>query len=100
MWRFKIYKTRSNSWRSYLSLRKDIHTKQSGVREIVIMWKDEVGMSVGCLMLMIVEEIGEIRKLGVDRMMSEMVIEATMIMAVKEISDSKAEIVFRRMIED
>ncbi|GFX08833.1 uncharacterized protein TNCV_4228531 [Trichonephila clavipes] len=35
------------------------------------MCKDEVGMSIGCLMLMIIEEIGEIRKLGVDQVMAE-----------------------------
>ncbi|GFX81311.1 uncharacterized protein TNCV_2513001 [Trichonephila clavipes] len=64
------------------------------------MWKDEVGMSVGCLMLMIVEENGEIRKLGVDRVMAEMIIGVTTRMAVKEISGSTAGIDFRRMIED
>ncbi|GFU19182.1 uncharacterized protein TNCV_4397661 [Trichonephila clavipes] len=38
------------------------------------MWKDEVGMSVGCLMLVIIEEIGEILKWCVDRVMVEMII--------------------------
>ncbi|GFW78810.1 uncharacterized protein TNCV_4262301 [Trichonephila clavipes] len=48
--------------------------KQCGVRGIVIMLKDEVGMSVGCLMLMIVGEIGGIRKFCVDRVTAEMII--------------------------
>ncbi|GFW74448.1 hypothetical protein TNCV_2413471 [Trichonephila clavipes] len=47
MWRIEIHKTRSNCWRSYLSLRKDIHAKQCGVRGIVIMLKDEFGIRVG-----------------------------------------------------
>ncbi|GFV62200.1 uncharacterized protein TNCV_3075341 [Trichonephila clavipes] len=64
------------------------------------MWKDEVGMSVGCLMLIIIEEIGEILKWCVDRVMAEMIIGVTARMAVKEISGSKAGIDFRRMIED
>ncbi|GFX06135.1 uncharacterized protein TNCV_641821 [Trichonephila clavipes] len=56
--RFEIRKTRFNYWRCYLSLGKDVHVKQCGVRGIVIMLKDGVGMSVGCLMLMIVGKIG------------------------------------------
>ncbi|GFV09764.1 uncharacterized protein TNCV_2598191 [Trichonephila clavipes] len=64
------------------------------------MWKDEVGMSVGCLMLMIVQEIGEIRKLCVDRVMAEMIVGVTIRMAVQEISGSTTGIDFRRMIED
>ncbi|GFV83618.1 uncharacterized protein TNCV_3611931 [Trichonephila clavipes] len=87
-------------WRSYLSLKKDIHAKQCGVRGIVIMLKDEVGMSVGCLMLMIVEEIGDIRKLCVDRVMAEMIVGVAKRMAVKEIRGSTARIDFRRMIYD
>ncbi|GFW46219.1 uncharacterized protein TNCV_2813142 [Trichonephila clavipes] len=63
------------------------------------MWKDEVGMSVGCLMLMIIEEIGEIRKMSVERVMAEMILGVTMRVTVKEISGSKAGIDFRRMIE-
>ncbi|GFY31574.1 uncharacterized protein TNCV_4694181 [Trichonephila clavipes] len=59
---FEIPKTRSNCWRSNLSLRKGIHARQCRVRGIVIMLKDEVETSVGCLMLMIVGEIGEIHK--------------------------------------
>ncbi|GFU02508.1 uncharacterized protein TNCV_1478181 [Trichonephila clavipes] len=85
---------------SYLSFMKDIPARQCWVREIVIMWKDKIGMSVGCLMLMIVKEIGEIRKLGVDRVMAEMIIGVTTRIAVKEISSSTARIDFRRMIED
>ncbi|GFW37817.1 uncharacterized protein TNCV_4630221 [Trichonephila clavipes] len=54
------------------SLRKDIRAKQSEVRGIVIMLEDEVGMSVGCLMLMI-GEVGEIRKFCVNRVTAEMV---------------------------
>ncbi|GFU65983.1 uncharacterized protein TNCV_3458471 [Trichonephila clavipes] len=61
------------------------------------MLKDEIGMSVGCLMLMIVDEIGEIRKLCVDRVMAERVMGR---MTVKEISGSTARIDLRRMIED
>ncbi|GFU95726.1 uncharacterized protein TNCV_4889151 [Trichonephila clavipes] len=41
-WKFEIHKTRFKCWRTYLSLRKDIHARQCGVRELVIMWKDEV----------------------------------------------------------
>ncbi|GFX68428.1 uncharacterized protein TNCV_3998601 [Trichonephila clavipes] len=96
----EIHKRRSNCWRSYLSLRKDIHARQCRVREIVILGKDEVGMSVGCLMLMIIEEIGEIRKWCVDGVMAEIIIGVTTRMAVKEISGSTAGIDFRRMIED
>ncbi|GFW90051.1 uncharacterized protein TNCV_3485031 [Trichonephila clavipes] len=94
----KIHKTWSNCWRSYLSLRKDIRAKQCGIRGIVIMLKD--GMSVRCLMMIIVEEIGEIWKLCVDRVMVGMIIGLTTRMAVKEISGSTARTDFRRMIED
>ncbi|GFY20996.1 uncharacterized protein TNCV_3990401 [Trichonephila clavipes] len=86
MWRWEIHTARFNYWRFYLSLRKDIRAKQSEVRGIGIMLKDEVGMSVGCLMLMIVGEIGEIRKLCVDRVTSKMIIRVITKMAVKEIS--------------
>ncbi|GFU10476.1 uncharacterized protein TNCV_955121 [Trichonephila clavipes] len=51
-------------------------------------------------MLMRVEEIGEIRKSFVDRVMAEMIIEVTMRMAVTEICGSTAGIDFRRIIED
>ncbi|GFW16019.1 uncharacterized protein TNCV_4432921 [Trichonephila clavipes] len=64
--------------------------RQHWVREIVITWKDEVGMSVGCLMLVIIEEIGEILKWCVDRIMVEMIIGVTIRTAVKEISGSRA----------
>ncbi|GFU70641.1 uncharacterized protein TNCV_1265651 [Trichonephila clavipes] len=64
------------------------------------MWKDEVGMSIGCIMLIIIEEIGEIRKWCVDRVMAEMIIGVTTRMAVKEMSGSKAGIDLRRMIKD
>ncbi|GFU58537.1 uncharacterized protein TNCV_4894691 [Trichonephila clavipes] len=74
--------------------------KQCGVRGIVIMWKDEVGVSVGCLMRKIIEEIGEIWKWCVDRVMAEMIIGETTRSAVMEISGSKAGIDFRSMIED
>ncbi|GFX54066.1 uncharacterized protein TNCV_2337021 [Trichonephila clavipes] len=97
---FEIHKARFNCWRSYLSLRKDIHAKQCGGQGIVIMLKNEVGMSVRCLMLMIVEEIGEIRKLCVDRVITKMIIGITTRMAINEISGSTARIDFRRMIED
>ncbi|GFX87638.1 uncharacterized protein TNCV_2465311 [Trichonephila clavipes] len=70
------------------------------VREIVIMWKDEVGISVGCLVLLIIEEIGEIRKCCVDRVMVEMILGVTTRIAIREISGSRAGIDFRRMIED
>ncbi|GFY29911.1 uncharacterized protein TNCV_4072241 [Trichonephila clavipes] len=94
------HKTRSNYWRSWLSLRKDIHARQHGVREIVIMWKKEVGMSVGCLMVVIIEEIGEIQKWCVDRIMVEMIIGVTIRIAVKKISGSRAGIGFKTMIAD
>ncbi|GFW91316.1 uncharacterized protein TNCV_737311 [Trichonephila clavipes] len=70
------------------------------VREVVVMWKDEVGMSVGCLMLVIIEEIGEILKRCVDRVMVEMIIRVTTRIAVKEISGSRVGIGFKTMIED
>ncbi|GFU16233.1 uncharacterized protein TNCV_2406261 [Trichonephila clavipes] len=53
------------------------HARQYEVREIVIMWKDEVGISVGYLVLIIIEEIGEILKWCVDRVMVEMIIGVT-----------------------
>ncbi|GFX70369.1 uncharacterized protein TNCV_968411 [Trichonephila clavipes] len=100
MWRFEIRKARFNYWKCCLCLRKDIHAKQCDVPGIVIMLKDEVGMSVGCLMWIIVGEIGGIWKFCVDRVMAEMIIEVNTRMAVKKIRGSTAGIVFRRMIED
>ncbi|GFV87167.1 uncharacterized protein TNCV_5113851 [Trichonephila clavipes] len=64
------------------------------------MWKDEVGKSVGCLMLVIIEEIGEILKWYIDRIMAEMIIGVTIRTAVKEISGSRAGIGFKTMIAD
>ncbi|GFT05076.1 uncharacterized protein TNCV_531261 [Trichonephila clavipes] len=64
------------------------------------MRKDEVGMRVGCLMLIIIKEIREILKWCVDRVMAEIIIGITTRMTIKEISGSKAEIDFRRIIED
>ncbi|GFW65472.1 uncharacterized protein TNCV_4410801 [Trichonephila clavipes] len=64
------------------------------------MWKDEVGMGVGCLMLAIIEEIGEILKWCVDRIMVEMIIGVTMRIAVKKISGSKVGRGFKTMVED
>ncbi|GFY22448.1 uncharacterized protein TNCV_2177091 [Trichonephila clavipes] len=83
-----------------LSLRKDIHVRQHWVREIVIMWKDEVGMSVGCLMFIIIEEIGETLKWYIDQIMVEMIIGVTIRTTVKEISGSRAGIGFKTMITD
>ncbi|GFV41262.1 uncharacterized protein TNCV_1231771 [Trichonephila clavipes] len=83
-----------------LNLRKDIRTKQHWVREIVITWKDEVGMSVGCLMLVIIEEIGEILKWYVDQIMVEIIIGVAIKTTVKEISGSRAGIGFKTMIAD
>ncbi|GFT67075.1 uncharacterized protein TNCV_4313391 [Trichonephila clavipes] len=57
-------------------------------------------MSVGCLVLIIIEEIGEILKWCVDRVMVEMIIGVTTRIAAKEISGSRPGIDFRRMIED
>ncbi|GFV79754.1 uncharacterized protein TNCV_1725791 [Trichonephila clavipes] len=54
------------------------------VRGIVIMWKYEVGMSIGCPMLI----IEEIRKWCVDRVMAKIIIGVTIRMAVLEISSS------------
>ncbi|GFW16014.1 uncharacterized protein TNCV_4432871 [Trichonephila clavipes] len=79
---------------------KDIRARQHWVREIVITWKDEVGMSVGCLMLVIIEEIGEILKWYIDQIMVEMIIGVTIRTTVKEISGSKAGIGFKTMIAD
>ncbi|GFY08457.1 uncharacterized protein TNCV_1358611 [Trichonephila clavipes] len=64
------------------------------------MWKDEVGMSVGCLMLVIIQKIGEILKWCVDRIMVEMIIGVTIRIAVKEISGSRAGTGFKTMIAD
>ncbi|GFW03107.1 uncharacterized protein TNCV_157271 [Trichonephila clavipes] len=47
-------------------------------------------------MLMIIEEIGEIRKLCLDRVKTEMIIGVTMRMAVKEISGSKSRSRFQK----
>ncbi|GFV20144.1 uncharacterized protein TNCV_4194421 [Trichonephila clavipes] len=55
---------------------------------------------VGCLVLIIIEEIGEILKWCVDRVLVEMIIGVTTRIAVKEISGSRAGIDFRRIIED
>ncbi|GFV90689.1 uncharacterized protein TNCV_2224051 [Trichonephila clavipes] len=74
---------------SYLSLDKDIHAKQCRIRTIVIMLKDDVRMSVGCLMLKIVEEIGEILKLCVYQVMAEMIKGVAMKMAVKVINGTR-----------
>ncbi|GFV90422.1 uncharacterized protein TNCV_49971 [Trichonephila clavipes] len=64
------------------------------------MWKDDVGMSVGCLMLVIIEEIGQILKWFVDRVMVEMIVGVTTRIAVKEVSGSRAGIGFKTMMED
>ncbi|GFW88985.1 uncharacterized protein TNCV_2684191 [Trichonephila clavipes] len=64
------------------------------------MWKDDVGMSVGCLMLVIIEEIEEILKWCVDRIMVAMIIGVTIRIAVKEISGWRAGISFKTMIAD
>ncbi|GFY22166.1 uncharacterized protein TNCV_3298091 [Trichonephila clavipes] len=83
-----------------VNLRKDIRARQHWVREIAITWKDEVGMSVGCLMLVIIEEIGEILKWYIDQIMVEMIIEVAIRTTVKEISGSRAGISFKTMIAD
>ncbi|GFV44643.1 uncharacterized protein TNCV_1925191 [Trichonephila clavipes] len=57
-------------------------------------------MSVGYLMLVIIEEVGEILKWCVDRVMVEMIIGVTTRLAFKEICGSTAGIDFRRMNED
>ncbi|GFT03721.1 uncharacterized protein TNCV_1102621 [Trichonephila clavipes] len=51
-------------------------------------------------MLVIIEEIGEILKWYVDRIMVEMIIGVTIRTAVKEISGSRAGIGFKTMIAD
>ncbi|GFU63935.1 uncharacterized protein TNCV_1939601 [Trichonephila clavipes] len=86
--------------RCCISLWKDIHAKQCGVRGIVIMLKDGVRMSVGCLMRMIVGEIEGIQKFCVNRVTAEMIIGLITKMIVKEISGSTTRIDFRGMIED
>ncbi|GFS68866.1 uncharacterized protein TNCV_409411 [Trichonephila clavipes] len=62
--------------------------------------KDEVGMSVGCLMLVIIDEIGEILKWYIDQIMVEMIIGVTIRTTVKKISGSRAGIGFKTMIAD
>ncbi|GFT73245.1 uncharacterized protein TNCV_459591 [Trichonephila clavipes] len=64
------------------------------------MWKNEVGMSVGCLMLVIIEEIDEILKWYIDRIMVEMITGVSIRTSVKEISGSRAGIGFKTMIAD
>ncbi|GFV62910.1 uncharacterized protein TNCV_5083931 [Trichonephila clavipes] len=64
------------------------------------MWKDEVGMRVGCLILVINEEIRRILKWCVDRIMVEMNIGVTIRIVVKEISGLRAGIGFKTMIAD
>ncbi|GFX28327.1 uncharacterized protein TNCV_1125811 [Trichonephila clavipes] len=57
-------------------------------------------MCVGCLMRMIVGELGGIRKFCVDRVTVERIIRVITRMVVKEISGSTAGIDFRGMIAD
>ncbi|GFV01919.1 uncharacterized protein TNCV_4978701 [Trichonephila clavipes] len=57
-------------------------------------------MSVGYLMLVIIEEIGEILKWYIDQIMVEMIIGVTIRTPVKEISGSRAGIGFKTMIAD
>ncbi|GFV34735.1 uncharacterized protein TNCV_1450391 [Trichonephila clavipes] len=57
-------------------------------------------MSVGCLMLVIIEEIGEILKWFIDQIMVEMIIGVAIRTTVKEISGSRAGIGFKTMIAD
>ncbi|GFY29885.1 uncharacterized protein TNCV_4071981 [Trichonephila clavipes] len=79
---------------------EDIRARQHWVRELVITWKDEVGMSVGFLMLVIIEEIREILKWYIDQIMVEMIIGVTIRTTVKEIGGSRAGIGFKTMIAD
>ncbi|GFU80963.1 uncharacterized protein TNCV_1277091 [Trichonephila clavipes] len=60
-------------------------------------WLDTLttGLPQPCPMLVIIEEIGEILKWCVDRIMVEMIIGVTMRIAVKEISGSRAGIGFK-----
>ncbi|GFS87520.1 hypothetical protein TNCV_4162401 [Trichonephila clavipes] len=51
-------------------------------------------------MLVIIEEIGEILKWSVDRIMVDMIIGVTIRTTVKEISGSRVEIGFKTMIAD
>ncbi|GFW03964.1 hypothetical protein TNCV_2050801 [Trichonephila clavipes] len=55
-------------------------------------------MSVGCLILVIIEEIGEILKWSLDQIMVEMIIGVTIRTTVKEIRESRAGIGFKTMI--
>ncbi|GFX51042.1 uncharacterized protein TNCV_2733931 [Trichonephila clavipes] len=57
-------------------------------------------MSVGYLMLVIMEEIGEILKWYIEQIMVEMIIGVTIRTTVKEISGSRAGIGFKTMITD
>ncbi|GFX78977.1 uncharacterized protein TNCV_3912651 [Trichonephila clavipes] len=61
---------------------------------------DEVEMSVGCLMLVIIKENGKILKWYIDQIMAEMIIGVSIKTTVKEISGSKARISFKTMIAD
>ncbi|GFV47186.1 hypothetical protein TNCV_4544781 [Trichonephila clavipes] len=57
-------------------------------------------MSVGYLLLVIIEEIGEILKRYIDQIMVEMIIGVTIRTTVKEISGSRVRICFKTMIVD
>ncbi|GFY04256.1 hypothetical protein TNCV_1200341 [Trichonephila clavipes] len=57
-------------------------------------------MSVGYLMLVIIEEIGEMLKWSVDEIMVEMIIKVNIRTTVKGISGSRAGIGFKTMIAD
>ncbi|GFV62922.1 uncharacterized protein TNCV_5084051 [Trichonephila clavipes] len=61
--------------------------------------RDNVGMSAGCLMLLIVGEIGGIRKFCADRVTAKRIIREVTRMVVMEISGSLAGLDFRGMIE-
>ncbi|GFY08995.1 uncharacterized protein TNCV_4661861 [Trichonephila clavipes] len=57
-------------------------------------------MNVGCLMLVIIKEIGEILKWYIDQIRVEMIIGVAIRTTVKEISGSRAGIGFKTMIAD
>ncbi|GFX67998.1 hypothetical protein TNCV_920991 [Trichonephila clavipes] len=57
-------------------------------------------MSVGYLMLVIIDEIGEILKWYIDQIMAEMIIGVTLRTTIKKISGSRAGIGFKMMIAD
>ncbi|GFX50105.1 hypothetical protein TNCV_772671 [Trichonephila clavipes] len=64
------------------------------------MLNDKVGMSVGCLLMMINGGIGEIQKFYIERVITEIIMGVITRLLVKEISGSKSRMDLIGTIED